>query len=143
MHASRLGFLKRLWADVLTHGFGRRMRIAGLDMMKLKSIAAGAAIAGSLGFAAIGIGAGVASAAPSPVGSGTEWALDNGWGHGGPGWNGGGHDDHRGGGWNGGGPNWGPPPPPPPNYGYGGYHPGYYGGGGCVTGPLGLLQFCP
>jgi hypothetical protein len=115
-------------------------------MMNLKTFAAGAAIAGSLGFAALGIGTGVANAAPSPVGSGTEWALDPGWGHGGPGWNGGGHDDHRGGGWNGGGwngggPNWGPPPPP--NYGYGGYNPGYYGGGGCVTGPLGLLQFCP
>ena len=58
-------------------------------MIHVKKIAAGAAIAGSLGFAAIGIGAGVASAAPSPVvGSGIEWALDPGWGHGGPGWNG-------------------------------------------------------
>jgi hypothetical protein len=128
----------------MAHGFGRQTRIAGLDMMNLRTIAAGIAIAGSLGFAALGIGTSVANAAPSPVGSGAEWALDSGWGHGDPGWNDGGHDGgrgggdwNRGGGWNGGGPNWGPPPPPP-NYGYGGY-----GGGGCVTGPFGLLQFCP
>jgi hypothetical protein len=112
-------------------------------MINVKTIAAGAAIAGSLGFAALGIGTGVANAAPSPVGSGTELAQDGGWGHGGPGWNG----DGRGGrGWNGGGQQWGPPPPP--NYGYGGYGGGYggagYGGGGnCVSGPLGLLTFCP
>lgn len=98
-------------------------------MMNMKTIAAGAAIAGSLGFAALGIGTGVANAAPSPVGSGTQWALDPGWGHGGPGWNGGGRG-------------WGPPPPPPPPpyYGYGGYN--GYNDGGCVTGPFGLLHFC-
>lgn len=106
-----------------------QMRIAGLDVMNVKSISAGVAIAGSLGFAALGIGTGVASAAPPPVGSGTEWALDSGWGHGGPGWYDGRHDGNRGGDRN----DW--RPPPPPNY-------GYYGGGGCVTGPLGLLQFC-
>ena len=110
-------------------------------MISIKSIAAGAAIAGSLGFAALGIGTGVANAAPSPVTSGTEWAQDPGWGHGGPGWNGhdnrGGHGrDWNGGGWNGSGPRWAPPP----NYGYGGYDGGY--GGGCVTGPLGFLRFC-
>jgi hypothetical protein len=33
------------------------------------------------------------------------------------------------------GPGWAPPPP---DYGYGGY-----GGPPCVSGPLGLLQFCP
>ena len=99
-------------------------------MMHLKTIAAGAAIAGSLGFAAMGIGTGVANAAPSPVGSGMQWAQDRGWGHDGRGW------DDRGRGWNGGGPRWAPPPPPP-YYGYGGY-----GGGGCVSGPLGLLHFC-
>jgi hypothetical protein len=109
-------------------------------MMHLKTIAAGAAIAGSLGFAALGIGTGVANAAPSPVGSGTQWAQDRGWGHGGPGWDNG---PGRGGGWNGGGPRWAPPPPP--NYGYGGYggYNGYDGGGGCVSGPLGLLHYCP
>jgi hypothetical protein len=119
-------------------------------MMNLKTIAAGVAIAGSMGFAALGIGTGVANAAPSPVGSGSQWALDPSWDHGGHDWNGGG----RGPDWhNGGGPRWAPPPPPPPppppNYGYGGYngygdYNGYNGyGGGCVTGPLGLLHFCP
>ena len=97
-------------------------------MMTLKTIAAGAAIAGSLGFAALGIGTGVANADP-------------GWGHGGPGWNG---PAWNNGGWNGGGPRWGPPPPPPPPpppyYGYGGYN--GYNDGGCVTGPFGLLHFC-
>jgi hypothetical protein len=131
-------------------------------MISLKTIAAGAAVAGSLGLAALGIGTGVANAGPSPVGSGTEWAQDPGWGHGGPGWNGGGGGrgwngggggrGWNGGGWNGGGPGWGPPPPPPPNYGYGGYngydggyngYDGGYNGGGCITGPLGLLHFCP
>jgi hypothetical protein len=103
-------------------------------MMKFTKIAAGTAIAGSLGLAALGIGTGVANAAPSPAGSGIQWAQDADWGHGGHGWGGGGWN---GGGWNGGG--WAPPPPA---YGYGGYG-GYDGGGGCITGPLGLLHFCP
>ena len=60
-------------------------------MSTLKSIAAGAVIAGSLGLAAFGLGSGTASAAPSPAAVGTSWAQ---WGHGGPG-----------------GPEWGPPPP--------------------------------
>jgi hypothetical protein len=103
-------------------------------MMNFSKIAAGTAIAGSLGLAALGIGAGVANATPSPVGSGIEWAQWGGHGGGG-GW---GHDG--GGGWNGGyGGGWAPPPPA---YGYGGY--GYDdGGGGCISGPLGLLHFCP
>jgi hypothetical protein len=113
-------------------------------MTDFKTIAAGIAIAGSLGLAALGVGSGVANASPSPVLNGPGWAQDRGWGHGGGPWGGGG-----GGGWDrrgGDGPRWAPP-----DYGYGGYG-GYggggyggggYGGGGCVTGPLGLLHFCP
>src|SRR5260370_35532182 len=86
--------------------------------MNFNKIAAGTAIAGSLGLAALGIGTGVPTAAPSPVGSGIQWAQSPGWGHGGPGWNGGG------GGWNGGycgyGGRGGPPPPPAPRHGSGG-----------------------
>jgi hypothetical protein len=88
-------------------------------MSHLKSIAVAAAVAGSLGLAALGIGSGVANAAPSPTG----WAQDRGWGHG--------RDWGRG-------PGWGPAyyaPPPPPVYGYG-YPPP------CVTGPLGLVHVC-
>lgn len=98
-------------------------------MIHLKKIAAGTVIAGSLGLAAIGIGSGVANAAPSPVVNGAGWAQDRGWGHGpgGP-WRPGGWDR---GGWRG--PGWAPP-----DYGY-----GYgYGGPPCVSGPLGLLHFC-
>jgi len=108
-------------------------------MMNFTKIAAGTAVAASLGLAALGIGTGVANAAPSPVGSGIQWAQDSGWGHGGPGWHGGGWN---GGGWNGGGWNGGGWAPPPPAYGYGGYGGYDDGGGGCITGPLGLLQFC-
>jgi hypothetical protein len=100
-------------------------------MFDVKKIAAGTVIAGSLGFAAFGLGTAAASAAPSPVTSGTGWALDPGWGHG-PGWDNG-PGRNNGPGW-GGGPRWAPPPPP--RYGYGGYN------GGCVTGPLGLLHYC-
>jgi hypothetical protein len=101
-------------------------------MKSIKSIAAGVAIAGALGFAAIGAGSGVASAAPVPGG---QFAQDPGWGHG--------HDWDHGGGWRGpGGPGyWAPPPPPPPYYGYGGYG-GGYGGPPCVGGPLGFVQVC-
>ena len=104
-------------------------------MIHLKTIAAGTVIAGSLGLAALGVGSGVANAAPSPVVNGAGWAQDRGWGHGpgGP-WRPGGWDGGRG--W--GGPGWAPPPPPDYGYGYGGY-----GGPPCVTGPLGLLHFCP
>ena len=119
----------------MVQSFDSQKRIAVFHMMNFTKIAAGTAIAGSLGLAALGIGAGVANAAPSPAGSGIEWAQDHG-GHGGGGdWNGGG-DGWRGGdgGWDGGG--WAPPPP---DYGYGGYN----NGGGCISGPLGFLQFCP
>jgi hypothetical protein len=94
-------------------------RIAGFDMINLKKIAAGAIIAGALGAGGLGLGAGVANAQP--------WhGPGHGGGYGGPGYNQGWYP---------------PPPPPPPYYGYGGYDNGY-GGGGCVTGPLGLLHFC-
>jgi hypothetical protein len=105
-------------------------------MTNFKTIAAGIAIAGSLGLGALGLGSGVANASPSPVLNGPGFALDRGWGHGGGPWGGGGDWGHRG---YGGGPGWAPP-----DYGYGGY--GGYGdggyGGGCVSGPLGLLHFC-
>jgi hypothetical protein len=118
----------------VVQSFERQKRIAVFHMMNVSKIAAGTAIAGALGLAALGVGTGAANAAPSPVGSGIQWAQDSGWGHGGPGWNGGG------GGWNGGGGGW--------NGGGGGRDGGYggdydNGGGGCITGPLGLLHFCP
>lgn len=95
-------------------------------MSYLKTIAAGAAIAGSMGFAALGIGTAVANAAPSPAASQAGWAEYHGWGHG-PGW----------------GPGyWAPPPPPPPPYGYGGYGDGYGFPPPCATGPLGLVHVC-
>jgi hypothetical protein len=103
-------------------GHVNRKRIAGFHMINIKKIAAGAVIAGALGVGALGVGSGVANAEP--------W-------HPGPG--------HGGGYYGGGGPGWypPPPPPPPPYYGYGGYNNGYNNyGGGCVTGPLGLLHFC-
>jgi hypothetical protein len=95
-------------------------------MRNVRTIAAGIGIAGALGIAALGIGAGTASAAPpSPVAHGdfAEW--------GGPGRGPWGH---------GGGP-WYPPPPPPPAYGYG--YSGYAPPPPCISGPLGFLQFCP
>jgi hypothetical protein len=93
-------------------------------MKSLKTIAAGAAIAGALGFAAIGADTAVASAAPAP-GAG-HFAQDR-WDHGhGPGWGGPGY--------------WAPPPPPPPPYyGYGGYGPPPPP---CLSGPLGFVQVC-
>jgi hypothetical protein len=103
-------------------------RVIEVQMIDLKAIAAGTAIAGALGFAALGIGSGVANAAPSPIATQTSWAQNPGWGHGPGPWGGGG--------WNNG-PGWGPPPA----YDYGGYG-GYDNyGPGCVTGPLGLLHF--
>src|ERR1700736_4489785 len=100
--------------------------------MNVKKIAAGAALTGVLGFTAVGLGAGVASAAPpAPVVAGWAQDHDGHWGHGGDGgdwgdrggWGYGGGWGDRGGWGNGG--NWGP------------------GGWGCVTGPLGLVTFCP
>ena len=77
-------------------------------MIDLKTIAAGATIAGALGLTALGMGPGVANAAPpSPVTSGTPWPQDkpHGDGHGHDGdWHGG---DWGGGPWHGG-PGWYP-----------------------------------
>jgi hypothetical protein len=96
--------------------------------MNLKRIVAGAAMAGALGFTALGLGAGIANAEPSaPVVSGIAWQDHNGhWGHGGDGgnwgdgnWGNGGYWDNRG--------YWGPGPEWNP----------------CVTGPLGFVTFCP
>lgn len=93
-------------------------------MSYLKTIAAGAVIAGSMGFAALGIGTAVASAAPAPMASDAGWANYHGWGHG-PGW----------------GPGYWAPPPPPPPYGYGADY-GYGFPPPCATGPLGLVHVC-
>jgi hypothetical protein len=95
--------------------------------MFLKKIAAGAAMVGALGFSAVGLGAGIASAAPpAPVVAGTLWPQDRGhgddWGH----W---GHGDGRG---------WGDRG----DWGYGGNW-GYGPGWGCVTGPFGHITWCP
>jgi hypothetical protein len=89
--------------------------------MYLKKIAAGAAMVGALGFSAVGLGAGTASAAP-PAPADTGWALDHGgrWDHDG----GGGYWDNRGGWDNGRGWDNGP-------------------GWGCVTGPFGHITWCP
>ena len=65
-------------------------------MIVLKTIAAGAAIAASLGLAGLGVGAGVANAAPPSVTSGSGLAEYGGWGYGhGGGWHGGGWRDGR------------------------------------------------
>jgi hypothetical protein len=96
--------------------------------MYLKNIAAGAAFAGVLGFTAVGLGAGVASAAPSaPVVAG--WQLDGHGGHWGHGGDGGDWGDR--GGWDNGG-DWGGGG----NWGYGpAWNP-------CVTGPFGFVTVC-
>jgi hypothetical protein len=74
-------------------------------MINLKRVAAGATIAGALGLTALGMGTGVANAAPpSPVTSMTQLAQ----GHGG-------YFGHGGGG---------------PGYGGGYFNRGYYGGDG-------------
>lgn len=81
--------------------------------MILKKIIGATAIAGALGFSAIGL-AGVANAAPAPQdvpgvahnAQLVDWHGGDRWGHGwgGAGWGGPGWGD----------PGWGPPPPPPP-----------------------------
>jgi hypothetical protein len=109
-------------------------------MTHWKTIAAGATIAGSLGLAALGLGSGLANAAPSPVASQVGWSQ---WGGGGYGPGGGGHGG-GGRGW-GGGPGWGGGRGwggPPPAYGYGGYGYGAGYGAPCVSGPLGLVRVC-
>jgi len=95
--------------------------------MNLKKIAAGAAMTGALGFTALGLGAGVANAAPvSPAVAGILWQQDRGHGGGDWDWD---HGDHRGWGDRGG-------------WGYGGNY-GYGPGWGCVTGPFGHVTWCP
>src|SRR4051812_50213784 len=105
-------------------------------MMHMKTVLAGTALAGSLGLAALGTGSGVANAAPSAAGSGTQWAQDRGWGggRGGPGWidPGRGRDFDRGGG----GRRRGGGAPPPP-HGYRGGGGGGGGGGGRAPAPVG------
>ena len=99
----------------------------GVLAMFLTKIAAGAATIGALGFSAVGLGAGIANAAPpAPVIAGILWQQDR--GHGGDGgyW---GHGDGRG--WDDGG-----------GWGYGGNW-GYGPGWGCVTGPYGHVTWCP
>ena len=93
--------------------------------MYLKKIAAGAAMVGALGFTAVGLGAGIASAAPpAPVVAGTLWQQDRGhgddWGR---------HGDGR---------DWGDRG----GWGYGGNW-GYGPGWGCVTGPFGYVTWGP
>jgi hypothetical protein len=95
-------------------------------MMHWKTIAAGATIAGSLGLAALGLGSGLANAAPTPLATQVSFSQ---WGGGGYYPHGGRHD------W--GGPGWGAPPAA---YGYGGY--GYGVPPPCVSGPLGLVHVC-
>jgi hypothetical protein len=75
-------------------------------MIVLKTIGAAVMMTGAIALAAVGVGSGVASAAPGMPG--TPWQQDDngwGWGHGGHGhW---GHD-WEGPGWDGDGPGWGP-----------------------------------
>ena len=91
-----------------------------IDLSKFarKAGVAGAVAAGSLGVL-LGIGAGAANAAPpSPAGSGLEIAQDRGW-----------HDDR---GWHG--------------EGRGrddGRRPGFHINLPCVTGPYGVVTWCP
>ena len=82
----------------------------------VKSIFISAATVGALGVAALGVGSGVANAAPV---TGSGWAEHPGWGWG---------PRHH----------WGPPPPPPPYYGGVGWGPPQI----CATGPLHLVQTC-
>src|ERR1700736_2742662 len=93
-------------------------------MMRLRAIAAVFAVAGTMGFAALGLGSGMANATPSlPETPGIPWQQDDHDGHGhGHGWGG---DGGRGGDWGGG--NWGNP-------GWGG---GWGGPFGCISGPVG------
>jgi hypothetical protein len=99
-------------------------------MIVLKTIAAGAAIAASLGLAGLAVGSGVANAAPPSVTAGSGLAENGGWGHG----HGDGGGGWRPGGWRGGGGGYGYGP----GYGYGGY--GYPPP--CVSGPLGFVHVC-
>lgn len=86
-------------------------------MIDLKQIAAGATLAGALGLAGLGLGTGVANAAPpSPVTAQLPQGHGDYWGHGDRG------DRGRGGDWN-----WGYYGGQGPGYGYG------YPGAGCFV----------
>jgi hypothetical protein len=89
-------------------------------MSRIKNIAKFAFVSAGLGLAALGVGTGVANAAPLDSGAGVP-AWYHHWD--GPGW--------------GGGPGWGPPPPPPPVWG-GGWAPPPP----CISGPLGFVNVC-
>jgi hypothetical protein len=99
-------------------------------MATFRKIASTTALTAGLGAAVLGIGSGIASAAPA-----TDPAvipMDHGWGWG----HGGDWDDHRGWGNRGwGGPGWGGP-------GWGGPGPGVYITPPCVSGPLGYVTVC-
>jgi hypothetical protein len=97
--------------------------------MNLKKVAAQAAIAGALGFSAIGLGA-VANAAPAPqdVPGAVHYAPVDGHGGGGGRGPGGGHGGGPGPGWGGPGPGWGDRGP-----GWGDRGPGW-GGPPCFLG---------
>lgn len=94
-------------------------------MSHIKKVATGALVTAGLGLAALGIGSGVANAAPITSTNISQWG---GWG--GP---------PPGPGWGPGPVGWGGPPPPP-----------FYGGGygwappppPCVSGPLGFVHVC-
>jgi hypothetical protein len=118
-------------------------------MMNMKTISARAVIAGLLGLSALGLGTGVANAAPATgVTPGSSWQQDGGWGWGGQGHGGwGGDRGGRGPGWGNGGPGYGYGGPGygygGPGYGYGGPGYGYGGpGGGCISGPFGFISLC-
>ena len=80
-------------------------------MLNVTTIASAAAVAGALGFAALGLGPGVAHADPALPGIPWQQDDDGGWGgghgHGHGHWGGGGGDWGGGPGWGGGGPGWG------------------------------------
>ena len=84
-----------------------------MTRMNLKKIAAATTIAGALGLTALGIGKGVANAAPPSPHASTPWQQDDGHGHGhghgdGGDWGEGGDWGDGGPSWNGPGPYWGP-----------------------------------
>lgn len=93
-------------------------------MATFKKIASTTALAASFGAALLGVGAGVAGAAPSH--DPAVIPMDRGWGHG--------HDDWDGHGRGWGGPGW---------RGDGWDGPQVYVNLPCVTGPAGIVTVCP
>jgi hypothetical protein len=104
----------------------------GVCMKDLKKIAAGAVIAGTVGFTTLGFGTGLANATPASPGIMWQQDGDGWWGHGHG--HGHGHWDGDGGGW-GGGPGWGWGGP-----GWGG--PGWGWGGPVACGSVGWVSGC-